>query len=367
MEYQNILIIKMSSMGDVIHALPTAAALRQRFPQARITWLVHPQFGGFVPEPPIIDEVIYFDKVAFGKKSLKQKIVTLRKLRIQLHSYNFDLVIDLQGLFKSAVMAYLTGCSNRIGYSFMREGSSLVSKSIVGPHKDAHVIERYLDVARHLGADVQSVDFPLPSFDRELGKMRQLLHTEGIPYVTRGKKEGVPVWGGKEDKLLAPYVVFAPGARWETKVWPVEHYAKLARKIIKAGYYVVLVGGKDDAELGKLIRQIANYAPELIDVLGKTSLREVAAIIQDSDFYISGDTGPLHMANALKKPLIALFGPTKADRTGPYGSPYSMVMLSPAKCRGCLKKHCKDWHCMHDLTPDKVFQVFQEEMRAYND
>ena len=163
MTYKNILIIKMSSLGDVIHALPFAAALRETFPDSRISWLVHPQFSAFVPEPPIIDEVLYFDKAAFGKMGLGEKWKTLRATRSMLRSRNFDLVIDLQGLFKSAVMAWLTGCPHRIGYCEMREGSRLVSRPITGSHAHDHVIERYLDVARPLGAKVEKITYPMPA------------------------------------------------------------------------------------------------------------------------------------------------------------------------------------------------------------
>ena len=123
MEYKNILLIKMSSLGDILHTLPFAAALRQRFPKAKITWLVHPQFAGFVPDPPVIDEIIYFDKVKFNKMNLLVKLAYFVEMRRLLHSKKFDLVIDMQGLFKSAVLAAISGCSNRIGYCEMREGS----------------------------------------------------------------------------------------------------------------------------------------------------------------------------------------------------------------------------------------------------
>lgn len=126
MEYKNILLIKMSSLGDILHTLPFAAALRQRFPKAKITWLVHPQFAGFVPDPPVIDEIIYFDKVKFNKMNLLAKLAYFQEMRRLLHSKKFDLVIDMQGLFKSAVLAAISGCSDRIGYCEMREGSGLV-------------------------------------------------------------------------------------------------------------------------------------------------------------------------------------------------------------------------------------------------
>ena len=131
MEYRNILLIKMSSLGDILHTLPFAAALRKRYPKAKITWLVHPQFAGFVPDPPVIDEVLYFDKVKFNKLGFSDKLKYFCEMRSLLHSKHFDLVIDMQGLFKSAVLAAISGCDNRIGYCEMREGSGLVSKAMV--------------------------------------------------------------------------------------------------------------------------------------------------------------------------------------------------------------------------------------------
>ena len=124
MDYKNILLIKMSSLGDILHTLPFAAALRQRFPKAKITWLVHPQFAGFVPDPPVIDDVLYFDKVKFNKMGLMDKLKYFREMKRQLHSKHFDLVIDMQGLFKSAVLAAISGCSDRIAGGWPSERGS---------------------------------------------------------------------------------------------------------------------------------------------------------------------------------------------------------------------------------------------------
>ncbi len=120
MEYRNILLIKMSSLGDILHTLPFAAALRGRFPTAKISWLVHPQFAGFVPEPPVIDEILYFDKQKFLRMSLYGKWLYFLAMRRLLRSRHFDLVIDMQGLFKSAVLAAATGRNERIGYCDFR-------------------------------------------------------------------------------------------------------------------------------------------------------------------------------------------------------------------------------------------------------
>lgn len=342
-QYNNILIIKMSSLGDILHTLPFAAELRKLYPNAKISWLVHPQFAGFVPDAPVIDEVLYFDKKKFNSMSLGDKYRYFCEMKKLLQSKHFDLVLDMQGLFKSAVLAAISGCDERLGYCELREGSAFVSKAITGAHSKEHVIERYLDVARYLGADVPvgELDFPMPNLDKETVSIWEKLQAKGM---------------AKDSE----YVVMVPGARWWTKEWPLEHYAKLANMIINGSEkYVVLAGGPDDAVKGAKVKELSNN-DYVIDMTGQTSLRELAALIKGCKYYVSADTGPLHFAAALKKPLVAMYGPTKADRTGPYGSKNSTVLLSPAKCKGCLKKKCDDWHCMHDITPEQVYEEVQK-------
>ncbi len=347
--YKNILLIKMSSLGDILHTLPFAAELRRLYPEAKITWLVHPQFAGFVPDPPVIDEVLYFDKKKFNSMGLKEKWQYFCTMKELLQSRNFDLVLDMQGLFKSAVLAAMTGCDQRLGYCELREGSNLVSRAIKGAHSQEHVIERYLDVVRYLGADVPvgELEFPMPDLTAERASVEEKL-------ISRGMK--------KVEGQVSEYVVMVPGARWVTKEWPVEHYVELAKLIVADGRHVVLAGGPDDAAKGAAIKAGCDL-DEVIDLTGQTSLRELAALIKQCRFYISADTGPLHFAAALKKPLVAMYGPTRADRTGPYGSSNSTVIISPVKCAGCLKKKCLDWHCMHAITPQQVFAVYQAKMQ----
>ena len=335
MEYRNILIIKMSSLGDVLHTLPFVAVLRDRFPRARISWLVHPQFAAFVPDPPMVDEILYFDKVKLKKLNWSGKWAYFKEMRALLQSRHFDLVIDMQGLFKSAVLAAISGCSHRIGYCEMREGSGLASKAICGAHARDHVIERYLDVARYLGGKVEEIRFPMPELASEWASVQK-----------------------KMPSLEGSYVVLAPGARWETKKWPVEYYARLAAEILADGCAVVLAGGPDDVVLGQAIQTLT---PGVTDLTGQTSLRELGALIQLCSFYISGDTGPLFIAAAFKKPLVALYGPTRPERTGPYGSEASVILIAPVDCAGCLKKQCDNWICMKSLTPEMVFQEYKRK------
>jgi heptosyltransferase-1/heptosyltransferase-2 len=340
MEYKNILIIKMSSLGDILHTLPSVAALRSHFKNAKISWLVHPQFADFIPKEPIVNEVIYFDKEAFKKLSLPGKIRYFFQMRRLLHSKKFDLVIDMQGLFKSAVLAAVSGCKTRIGYCEMRELSFLVSKPICGENQNAHVIERYLDVVRFLGAKVETIEFPMPNLAGAQESIKEKLKIFGV--------------NGR-------YVVFAVGARWQTKEWILEHFAKLAQMVAKDGFFIVLVGGGGEKAKGEAVR-IEAKSEKVIDLTGKTTLKELAVLIKECDFFVSADTGPLHLATAFKKPLAALYGPTLHTRTGPYANKNASVIVSPIPCAGCLRKSCCDWRCMRKITPEMVYKVFKEKI-----
>lgn len=338
--YKNILIIKMSSLGDVIHAIPAVVALRELYTTARITWIVEPGFAGLIPLGSIVDEIIFFEKSQLKSQGCLGKLKFLRALRQKLHSHKFDLVIDFQGLFKSSLVALLSGCNNRIGYCEMREGSFLVTKSIVGENSQAHVIERYLDVTRYLGSTVQQGKFVLPDLTIEEQWLQKSLQVKNFQ---------------------RQYVVFAPGTSWLTKEWPIEHYINLAKNLISDGYAIIIVGGKNDIDKGQAI---AEKLPQefVLDLTGVTSLKELAMVIKNSLIYISGDTGPLHIAVATGAKIIALYGPTKPKRTGPYGD-NAIVLQADIPCQYCLKKTCDDIKCMREITVDKVYQIAYDTIK----
>lgn len=337
-QYKHILIIKMSSLGDVLHALPTLYALRQNCPQAHIVWAVHENFSAVLPGKPYIDEVIYIDK-----KQLK-RFSYLRALRKRLHAYRFDLCLDLQGLAKSAIVAWCSGAKEKYGYWEMREGSFLVSKGLTGPNKQGHVIERYLDTVRVLGGRVDAVEFPLPSIAAEKDMMQRRFSAVG---------------------LSGPFVAVVPGARWSVKEWPVDYWIGFIRRLSESGMAAVLLGSKDDAAKGAAI--CAGVARGLVyDFTGKTNLRELMAAIAMARIYISADTGPLHIANALKKELIALFGPTCPNRTGPYGgknSTYIHMLISPTSQATPEKPLINDPDCMAQISVDDVWHAYEQALK----
>ena len=342
MEYRNILLIKMSSLGDILHTLPFVAALRERFPEAKITWVVHPAFADLLPGPPFVDEVIPVRRLSGGPLSFWGNFLECRALARTLRSRHFDLVIDLQGLFKSALVAVLSGCRNRIGTAKMREGSALVARRIIGEHASGHALERSLDVARFLGAACDRLEFPLPDLTEARRSLRVRLSDAGLA-------ENVP------------YAVLAPETRWKTKRWPTESFAELAARLTADGLGVVLAGGPSDRASGEAVagvyRGLAALTPNiarrpLVDLTGETSLRELAALTQDARIFVSADTGPLHIAAAVGTPLVALYGPTRPGNTGPRGLGPMTVLVTPLDCGGCIKRSCRRHRCMAAISPE---------------
>ena len=339
--YKNILIIKMSALGDVMHALPCADALRKLYPEARISWIVHPQFSAFVPEPPTVDEIIYFNKVEFNKLSLLDKIRKICSLRRELQAKEFDLVIDLQGLFKSAVIAWLTGCPRRIGYNDLREGSGFVSRAIHGPNDKGHVIQQYLDVIRYLGSDVKGPVFPMPALTEEKERMKSII--QGIRPEIDWQKT----------------VVLVPGAGWITKEWPTEHFVELARRLIADGNTVILAGGPAELAKGDEIEQALGKVL-VINLIGKTKLRELAALMGLVGLCVGGDTGPVHIAAAMGCRIVALFGASSGHRAGPYGEKVTIISSSE-KCCPCFKRKCPlQKNCMDKITVDEVYAACRQ-------
>lgn len=308
--YQNILIIKLSSLGDVIHASPCAQALRELYPTAKITWIVEKNFAGLLIGSPVLDEVIQVDLAYLRKASLGDAFTYLNQLRRNLRARQFDLVLDMQGLFKSALIAWMTGCKERIGYGWQREGSSFISQGINGEHAKDHVIQAYLDVVRYLGSKVMEPVFPLPDLTVAKANVAALL-------------DGAAPSNNR--------IVFAPGASKANKEWPVAHYISLAKMLTLDGWTIVVVGGKTDVDKG---RQLAEAVSGVLDLTGKTSLQELAALLAESTLFVSGDTGPLHIAVATGVPIVALYGPTRPERTGPYGK-LATVLRAPQEA-DCL-------------------------------
>nr|WP_314806931.1 glycosyltransferase family 9 protein [uncultured Selenomonas sp.] len=329
---ENILVVKLSAIGDVIHALPVSYAIKEQYPEAHLTWVVEQAAYAILADNPCIDELILFEKAKF--RSIGGFLREIGPFRRRLHTRRYDASLDLQGLFKSAAIAWNAGAKLRIGTANMREGAHLVSRPVRGAHAEGHIVERYLDVARVLGCRVGEVRFPVSVSDRDRMAADTLLAREGV-------QEG------------RPFVAFAVGANWPNKRWPVEHFAALADRLYHAHYVPVLVGGgRLDATLAEDILRASEIPP--VNLVGRTNLKQLAHVFTRAALVLGGDTGPVHLAAGLHVPTVMLMGPTDANRNGPYGQLQNAIEVD-RPCRGCWKRACpKGLDCLAAISVDAV-------------
>ena len=329
---ENILVVKLSAIGDVIHALPVSYAIKEQYPEAHLTWVVEQAAYAILADNPCIDELILFEKAKF--RSIGGFLREIGPFRRRLRTRRYDASLDLQGLFKSAAIAWNAGAKLRIGTANMREGAHLVSRPVRGAHAEGHIVERYLDVARALGCRVGEVRFPVSVSDRDRMAADTLLAREGV-------QEG------------RPFVAFAVGANWPNKRWPVEHFAALADRLYHAHYVPVLVGGgRLDETLAEDILRASEIPP--VNLVGRTNLKQLAHVFTRAALVLGGDTGPVHLAAGLRVPTVMLMGPTDANRNGPYGQLQNAIEVD-RPCRGCWKRACpKGLDCLAAIPVDAV-------------
>ena len=326
-----ILIVKLSAIGDVIHALPVAGALKECFPQSRITWVVEKPAYDLVTNNPHIDEIIIFNKPKF--KSFRGLMDNAPPFVRQLRAGHYDLSLDLQGLFKSAAIGYSSGAPQRLVYCNTRELSHLLARRVCGPHTGGHIVEQYLDVVRDLGCQVGEAQWVFPLTDEEQSSTASVVGQAGF-------------------SLDDPYVILAPGANWPNKRWPVANFAAIVDWLASHGIQSVIVGGAGDQRMAQAIIDGAAATP--LSIVGKTSLKQLACITGRARALIGGDTGPMHLAAALKIPVVALMGPTDIPRNGPYGQARNALATSHT-CHGCWKRACpKGLDCLAGITVDAV-------------
>ncbi|MFA6074210.1 MAG: lipopolysaccharide heptosyltransferase II [Negativicutes bacterium] len=338
------LIVKLSSVGDVIHAMPVAAALKKKWQNAKISWVVEPAAKALLENHRYIDEIIVFEKKK--KTNLEYLALFIKLLRKQ----RYDFCIDLQGLFKSAAIVFFARAARKIGWYNLREGSWLVSKRTQGAYRNAHVVERYLDVPRVLGIELPegTADFGIGFSEPEKTAARSICIESGLDI--------------EKDRL----VVLAPGSIWQTKCWPARYFGELAACFAENGITPVIVGAPNETSLAEeLISafsfQLSAIPPKsIVNLVGKTSLKELAYIISKAKVFVGNDSGPVHLAAAVGTRVIVLFGPSKFRRTGPYGN-NNVVLQTVCERKECMQRVCSlGKECMADISADLVYSRFLE-------
>ena len=332
-----VLIVKPSSLGDIFHVFPAIAILTAAHPDVEIDWLVHPAFADVLKYCPNIRRIIFFRRKELG--SVKTFLPHFLKLFTEIRQKRYDLVVDFQGLFRSALFAWLARCRRIAGFASPKEPAAkfFYTERIIVPDSALHAV------------------------DKNLSMMRQLLNSENT--IANPFLQPVKAFSEKAEKLLresgvAPsdrVVGIIPGARWQSKCWPPAFFAEIIAAVSRLHpelKFLILGSEADSQPSNEIIKSAA--AAGIISLTGKTGIGELVETIRRCEFIISNDSGPIHIAAAMNKTVFAFFGPTDPAKTGPYGDKH-YIFQADLPCIKCLKRKCPrgTFEC-HKLEFDKI-------------
>jgi heptosyltransferase I len=367
--FERILLIKPSAVGDVIHTLPVLAKLRARYPAARIDWLLTPPIAELVRHHPALSSVVLFARQDYARLWRSWAAVAdLGRLLLTIRRARYDLVLDLHGQFRSALLGLVSGAGTRIGFdrprpeareasrplpaaayvhgwTGAREGAWVAyTQRISLPTLDVHAVDRYLWLGPMLGLPEGPPDFRIPVPANAEERVSTLLRRQGL--------------------LGRPLAVLVPGTIWETKHWHVEGFAQVARHLAATGRAVVLAGS---AKERARCQAVAAACPAACDLSGQTTLSDLAALIRRAVVCVTNDSGSMHLTVALGRPVVSVFGPTDPLWIGPYGRPQAVVRAE-VSCAPCYLRslhRCPHGHrCMNEVTGASVIERVEQTLAA---
>ncbi len=310
-----VLIVRLSAIGDCVQTFPLACAVRDHWPTAHITWVVEKVSA------PLVAACNAVDRVVVVAKRFSTSFKLLRALRTQLQSTPFDFVLDPQGLTKSGLVAWLSGARRRIGFArpTSREFNPFLQTELVRSTA-LHRIDRYLELLCPLGIHQPQVRFGLELPPAAIATAKAL--------ATR-------------PELRLGFAVVNPGAGWDSKRWPVERFADVARHLGTRGIPSLIVwAGQAERAMAE---EIVTRSPKAAHLAPSTNLLELAAILQSASLFVSSDTGPLHLAAAVGTPCVALFGASRGNACGPYGSGHKTLQLALDESPGRKRPGTDNW------------------------
>ncbi len=348
-EPREILIVKLSALGDVIHVLPAVNAIRRRYPEARITWLVEEEAAGLLHGHPAIDRLLVSCRKSW-LQSLRQGNVpvalsAIRSFIRELRATRYDLVIDFQALLKSGILVGLCRGQYKAGYGRgmdHQEFSYLfLNRRVAAVGMESHVIARHRHLLAELGIAAGDLEYRLPVTAADRLQVQKILANHGL---------------AAEDR----YVAMNPMTTWATKLWSGAKFAALADAVSdRFGLRVVFTGSRaDQPAVAEIINGMAVAA---VNLAGATTLIELAALFEKAECLVSTDSGPMHIAAAVGTPVVALFGPTAPWRTGPYGEGHQVVRAD-LSCAPCFKRRCASPDCMAAISVEQVMAALEEIM-----
>lgn len=334
---RRICIIKPSALGDVVQSLPVIHAVRHRFPCATLSWVINDSFAPLIEPAGVVDEVIRFERDNFRSMTpiSRGRLWEFGRL---LKSKKFDLVIDLQGLFRSAAMGWVTGAPVRIGLASAREGATLSYTHIANDLPiERGAVDRYWSVAELLGVGDLPKEFPLRISNAERHAATSMMGS-----------------------LPRPWIAVNAGSRWQTKRWPAEHFAaSMERSVGPRKGSVVIIGGPSEESVADEVAR--GLTIPYVNLAGRTSLRSLAAVLESVDLLVTNDSGPMHLAAAVGTPTVSIFTCTSPARAGAFGPGHSILQTS-VSCRASYIKQCSRMDCMKELTSNKLLPILNDSL-----
>jgi heptosyltransferase I len=327
---QRFLLVRLGSLGDVIHALPAASCLRDTFPEARIDWAIDPRWARLLEGNRDVNEVICSDRKSAG--GIAAAVCAIRAAK-------YDCVIDFQALYKSALLAYASGAPRRVGFqsSYAREGLAAMFYTDRLNPRGPHKVDHNLTLAEFAGARKSAARFPVAVKNEDEETMVRELASRGI----RPESE--------------EFFVLNPGGGWRSKCWPAERYSQLHRRLAERwGWRGVVSYGPGEEDLARRVVESAGDSAPVAVPLG---LGPLMALLRRAKFLISADTGPLHLAAALGARVVGLFGPTDPARNGPYHS--GVVVRNPHGCETTYERGAQESLSMLSISVEQVFAAVE--------
>lgn len=342
-QVKRILIIKPSSLGDVVHALPVLKPLREAFAGARISWLIRPEFAGLLECVAGVDEIVLFDRRRMGNWWYSPAgFQELRRFVGTLRGSEYDLVLDLQGLFRSGVFAWLTGCPRRLGVSDAREGAGWFYTRQPEPLKPgSNIFEYYRQVLAAAGVTMEQAQIEMQIGPEAQARASALLAEHGL---AEGR-----------------YAVLVPGSAHAAKCWPADRFAQVAEFLAREkGLAVAAVGTKGESEAIEHIR--TRCAEPLANLAGRTDLAALLEVFRRGALTVGNDTGPTHMAAMLDQPTVIVYGPSNPGRVSPWGKPETVAAVEPWT-RGRLIKNPHPKYRIENVSAAMVIERIEAQFK----
>ncbi|MFI5126153.1 MAG: lipopolysaccharide heptosyltransferase I [Candidatus Acidiferrales bacterium] len=329
---QRFLILRMSALGDIVHTLPAVAALRQSFPRAQIDWLVDSKWSPILEGNPDATKIISIDR-----RNWRNVVATIRQLRVA----RYTIALDFQSLYRSAILARLSGARRRVGFdaNYAREGAAAFFYTEKVVPQSLHKVEHNIELVESIGAHAEEIRFWLPTSREAREHVDRVLAAHGI----------------------TDFVVLSPGGGWASKCWPAERYGELHRALVERyGWRGVISFGPGERGLAENVQRAAGSPEPLVELF---NLPQLIALLRRAKFVVAADTGPLHLASALGTPVVGLYGPTDPARNGPF-SKHDVVVRNSSPDETTYRRDKTPAPSMLSITVEQVLDAIARRLQT---